>query len=48
MHTKKMRLAMRRNPVWMFLPLLLSLHSEAQAAQPCAATVSELGAMLGK
>ncbi len=39
---------MRRKYVWLFLPLLLSLNCEAQAAQTCAATVSELGAMLGE
>lgn len=39
---------MRQKYVWLCLPLLLSLNSEAQAAQTCATTVSELGAMLGE
>ncbi len=38
---------MHRKCFLLILPLLLSLNSETRASQPCAATVSELGAMLG-
>ena len=43
-----MSLALRRKYFLFFLPLLLSLNSEAHASQTCAATVSELGVMLGE
>ena len=39
---------MRRKYCVLLLPLLLALNSEAHAAQTCAATVGELGAMLGE
>ena len=38
---------MRRKYLLCLLPLFLPLDSEAQAAQTCAATVSELGVMFG-
>ena len=38
---------MRRKYVLFFLPFLLPLISEANASQTCAATVTELGSMLG-
>jgi hypothetical protein len=40
--------AMRRNYFLFFLPLLLSLNSEAHESQACATTISELRAMLGE
>jgi hypothetical protein len=39
---------MRQKYFLFFLPLLLSLNSEAHATETCAATVSELEVMLGK
>ena len=38
---------MRQKFVLLFLPLLLSLHSGAHASPSCAATVGELGVLLG-
>lgn len=38
---------MRRNAILFYLPLLLSLNGEAHASPTCAATVGELGVMLG-
>ncbi|MBD3811516.1 MAG: hypothetical protein IE917_04730 [Betaproteobacteria bacterium] len=38
---------MRRKYILFYLPLLLSLHGEAHASPTCAATVGELGVMLG-
>jgi hypothetical protein len=38
---------MRRKYILFCLPLLLSLNGEAQASPTCAATVGELGVMLG-
>lgn len=38
---------MRCTKLLLSLPLILTLHAEAQASQACAATVSELEAMLG-
>ena len=38
---------MRRKSILFYLPLLLSLTGEVHAAPSCAATVSELGLMLG-
>jgi hypothetical protein len=38
---------MRRKYILFYLPLLLALNGEAHASQTCAATVGELGVMLG-
>ena len=38
---------MRRKYILFYLPLLLSLNGEAHASPTCAATVGELGLMLG-
>jgi len=38
---------MRRKYILLYLPLLLAWHGEAHALPTCAATVGELGVMLG-
>jgi hypothetical protein len=38
---------MRRKYILFYLPLLLAWHGEAHASPTCAATVGELGVMLG-